>query len=248
MWPTISATNNTPNVASSSNAANAVPLSAFTRFERNQSPLSINRQGQFPAVTISFNLAPGVALGTAISAVDRVQRELKMRVSVQARKVRAAEVANAIARHFDDVARRTRADIGKRYSAAPDLANAVAHHQAPLAIVSEEQFVGADRISYQVNGIVTDERERVLAVGEYITGRYPIDHVAFGKVGELKPRIVDEIDQVHECPQALPVGAGPCRQSKTRAAVCSETIGTKLPHRCRRLLFLRLNPRPRIYP
>jgi multidrug efflux pump len=77
-------TTNTQNVASSSNAANAVPLSAFTRFERTQSPLSINRQGQFPAVTISFNLAPGVALGTAISAVQRVQRELKMPPSVQA--------------------------------------------------------------------------------------------------------------------------------------------------------------------
>jgi multidrug efflux pump len=74
----------TTNVASSSNSANAVPLSAFTRFERTRSPLSINRQGQFPSVTISFNLARGVALGTAISAVDRVQRDLKMPPSVQA--------------------------------------------------------------------------------------------------------------------------------------------------------------------
>ena len=72
------------NVTSSSNSANAVPLSAFTRFERTQSPLSINRQSQFPSVTISFNLAPNVALGTAITAVERVQRELKMPPSIQA--------------------------------------------------------------------------------------------------------------------------------------------------------------------
>jgi multidrug efflux pump len=74
----------TPNVTSSSNSANAVPLSAFTRFERTQSPLSINRQSQFPSVTISFNLAPTVALGTAITAVERVQRDLKMPPSIQA--------------------------------------------------------------------------------------------------------------------------------------------------------------------
>jgi multidrug efflux pump len=72
------------NVTSSSNSANAVPLSAFTHFERTQSPLSINRQSQFPAVTISFNLAPNIALGTAITAVERVQRDLKMPPSIQA--------------------------------------------------------------------------------------------------------------------------------------------------------------------
>jgi multidrug efflux pump len=72
------------NVTSSSNSANAVPLSAFTYLERTRSPLSINRQGQFPAVTISFNLAPNAALGSAISAVERVERELKMPPSVQA--------------------------------------------------------------------------------------------------------------------------------------------------------------------
>uniref|UniRef100_Q01R56 Acriflavin resistance protein n=1 Tax=Solibacter usitatus (strain Ellin6076) TaxID=234267 RepID=Q01R56_SOLUE len=72
------------NITSSSNSANAVPLSAFTTLERVRSPLSINRQGQFPAVTISFNLAPDAALGSAISAVERVERDLKMPPSVQA--------------------------------------------------------------------------------------------------------------------------------------------------------------------
>ncbi|HKE27394.1 MAG TPA: efflux RND transporter permease subunit [Bryobacteraceae bacterium] len=74
----------TANLISSSNGANAVPLSAFTRFERRSSPLSINRQGQFPVVTISFNLAPGTALGSAITAIDRVQDELKMPESLGA--------------------------------------------------------------------------------------------------------------------------------------------------------------------
>jgi multidrug efflux pump len=74
----------TSNVASSSNSANAVPLSEFSRFERTQSPLSINRQGQFPSVTISFNLGANTALGSAITAVERAQRELTMPSSVQA--------------------------------------------------------------------------------------------------------------------------------------------------------------------
>jgi multidrug efflux pump len=72
------------NVTSSSLPANAVPLSAFTHFERTTSPLAINRQGQFPAVTISFNLAPDAALGDAISAIDRVKEELQPPPSLQA--------------------------------------------------------------------------------------------------------------------------------------------------------------------
>jgi len=72
------------NVISSSSPANAVPLSTFTHFESTTAPLAINRQGQFPAVTISFNLALNAALGGAISAIDRVQKELHMPPSVQA--------------------------------------------------------------------------------------------------------------------------------------------------------------------
>src|SRR5207237_1960718 len=47
-------------------------------------PLAITRQGQFPSVTISFNLAPGAALGQATTAIERAQKELGMPVSVQA--------------------------------------------------------------------------------------------------------------------------------------------------------------------
>jgi multidrug efflux pump len=71
------------NASTSSAAANAVPLSAFTRFESMKSPLSINHQGQFPAVTVSFNLAPGAALGSAITAIEKVQTGLKAPASLQ---------------------------------------------------------------------------------------------------------------------------------------------------------------------
>ncbi len=74
----------TSNVTSSSNSANAVPLDAFTHSERTQSALSINRQGQFPSVTMSFNLAPSASLGRAITAIESVQQNLKMPPSVQA--------------------------------------------------------------------------------------------------------------------------------------------------------------------
>ncbi|MGP8142559.1 MAG: efflux RND transporter permease subunit [Terriglobales bacterium] len=82
-----------PNTAASSGSANpsavatmngaAVPLSAFTRFEMTSSPLSVNHQGQFPVVTISFNLAPGSSLGDATKAIDAAQRDIKMPLSVQ---------------------------------------------------------------------------------------------------------------------------------------------------------------------
>jgi multidrug efflux pump len=67
-----------------STSGTAVPLGAFTHFESGTAPLSINHQGQFPAVTISFNLAPGVALGEATKAIENEQKALGMPLSVQA--------------------------------------------------------------------------------------------------------------------------------------------------------------------
>jgi multidrug efflux pump len=64
--------------------SNAVPFSAFSHFETKTQSLSINHQGQFPAITVSFNLAPGTALGNAISAVTKVQNDLHMPASLQA--------------------------------------------------------------------------------------------------------------------------------------------------------------------
>jgi len=62
----------------------AVPLSAFTHFESRTAPLSVNHQGQFPVVTISFNLAPNASLGEATKAIEQVQKEIKMPISIQA--------------------------------------------------------------------------------------------------------------------------------------------------------------------
>ena len=73
----------TANTATTTAASNAVPLSAFTHLEQLAEPLSINHQGQFPAVTVSFNLAPDAALGGAITAIEKAQKDLNMPASVQ---------------------------------------------------------------------------------------------------------------------------------------------------------------------
>ncbi len=81
-----STANNGANSAgtTSSTMSNAVPLSAFSHFEKTTEPLSIAHQGQFPAITVSFNLAPNAALGEAITAVDKAQKDLHMPPSLQA--------------------------------------------------------------------------------------------------------------------------------------------------------------------
>jgi len=62
----------------------AVPLSAIAAIARTTHPLTITHQGQFPAVTVSFNLAPGVALGSALSRIQQVVDDLQVPASVQA--------------------------------------------------------------------------------------------------------------------------------------------------------------------
>jgi len=64
-------------------AGGKVPLSALARVEQTHAPLSINHQGQFPVVTVSFNLAPGVALGQAVNAIGRVKSDLGMPAGIQ---------------------------------------------------------------------------------------------------------------------------------------------------------------------
>jgi len=61
-----------------------VPLSAFTRFEPGSTPLAINHQGQFPVVTISFNLAPGSSLGDATRAIEAARQDIGLPASIQA--------------------------------------------------------------------------------------------------------------------------------------------------------------------
>ncbi|HET7502215.1 MAG TPA: efflux RND transporter permease subunit, partial [Kofleriaceae bacterium] len=59
-----------------SGAGNPVPLSAFARLETRSTALAIDHESQFPSVTLSFNTAPGVSLGEAISAIDAASARL----------------------------------------------------------------------------------------------------------------------------------------------------------------------------
>jgi multidrug efflux pump len=66
-----------------SSGGNEVPLSAFSHLETTNTTLAVNHQGQFPAVTLSFNLAPGVSLGDAVTEIGDAEREIGMPASVQ---------------------------------------------------------------------------------------------------------------------------------------------------------------------
>jgi HAE1 family hydrophobic/amphiphilic exporter-1 len=59
-----------------------VPLSAVTRFERTVGPLQVNHQGQQPAVTISFNLGPGMSLGQAVDAIQNLERDERLPATI----------------------------------------------------------------------------------------------------------------------------------------------------------------------
>jgi len=68
----------------SSVPSNAIPLSAFSHFETVTEPLSITHQGQFPSITVSFNLAPNASLGDAIDKITKLQAGMNMPASLQA--------------------------------------------------------------------------------------------------------------------------------------------------------------------
>jgi multidrug efflux pump subunit AcrB len=72
-----------------------VPLGSVARFETGNTSLSVNHQGQFPAVTLSFNLAPGVALGQATEIIQNVAREMRMPESVMGSFQGTAQVFRA---------------------------------------------------------------------------------------------------------------------------------------------------------
>jgi multidrug efflux pump len=73
----------TPNATIASVGANAIPLSAFTHASQITEALSINHQGQFPSVTVSFNLASNASLGTAIDDIEKVVKNLNFPPSLQ---------------------------------------------------------------------------------------------------------------------------------------------------------------------
>ena len=74
----------------------AIPLSAITHVERTSSPLTISHQGQFPVVTISFNLGSNSSLSQAIAVIDKVRRQLKMPASIQSSFEGTAQAYKAI--------------------------------------------------------------------------------------------------------------------------------------------------------
>jgi multidrug efflux pump len=65
-----------------SNTGMQVPLTSFSHIERTNTSLAINHQGQFPVVTLSFNLAPGVSLGEATKAIDAAEQSIHMPASI----------------------------------------------------------------------------------------------------------------------------------------------------------------------
>src|SRR5437899_12189604 len=70
------------NIYVRSSAGVEVPLSSFIHYRSGLTAQSINHQGQFPSVTLSFNLAPDVSLGEAVDAVKEVEREVRMPANV----------------------------------------------------------------------------------------------------------------------------------------------------------------------
>jgi multidrug efflux pump len=76
----------TPSVTSGSTQAPAasgqVPITTVTRLEERNSPLLIDHLGQFPATTISFNLAPGASLGAAVDAIKQAEKDINLPVSI----------------------------------------------------------------------------------------------------------------------------------------------------------------------
>ena len=82
--PTATAASAAPASAASAPATGGamVPLSAIAHYESQRTALQVNHQGQYPAVTLTFNLAPNVALGDAVTALEKVQREMAMPPSI----------------------------------------------------------------------------------------------------------------------------------------------------------------------
>ena len=72
-----------------------IPLNAFSHVETTSAPITVNHQGQFPVVTLSFNLAPNASLGDAITAVNKVHDEMSMPPSIQAAYQGTAEAFQA---------------------------------------------------------------------------------------------------------------------------------------------------------
>jgi multidrug efflux pump len=65
------------------NSSAMVPLSAIARYKPTTAPIAVNHTGQFPSVTVSFNLSPGIALGDAVKEIEQMEQKLKMPQTIQ---------------------------------------------------------------------------------------------------------------------------------------------------------------------
>ena len=72
------------NIYVRSSSGTEIPLSSFTRFEPSNTPLAVNHQGQFPSVTLSFNLAPAVSLSQATDAIQNAERSIGFPAAINA--------------------------------------------------------------------------------------------------------------------------------------------------------------------
>ncbi|HLO06793.1 MAG TPA: efflux RND transporter permease subunit, partial [Terriglobales bacterium] len=70
------------NIYVHSNTGMQVPLASFSHFQTSNTALAVNHQGQFPVVTLSFNLAPGVSLGEATQAIQQTERDIHLPPSI----------------------------------------------------------------------------------------------------------------------------------------------------------------------
>ena len=74
----------TANGATATTSGNPVPLSTFVRMQSTTTSLAVNHQGQFPVVTLSFNLAPGASLGDATKAIQQAEKDIQLPPSIHA--------------------------------------------------------------------------------------------------------------------------------------------------------------------
>jgi multidrug efflux pump len=74
----------TANGAAVTTSGAPVPISAFTKMNSTSSSLAVNHQGQFPVVTLSFNLAPGASLGDATKAIQQAEKDIQLPPSIHA--------------------------------------------------------------------------------------------------------------------------------------------------------------------
>src|ERR1700741_3430983 len=74
----------TANSAAVTTSGSPVPISTFTRMQSTNTSLAVNHQGQFPVVTLSFNLAPGASLGDATKAIQQAEKDIQLPPSIHA--------------------------------------------------------------------------------------------------------------------------------------------------------------------